>query len=135
MSRSSVRIGSVAPIEVDEIGEFSYNIVDLKQIGGMYMTDNTNDKNISGEVPSNLSNGSTDLVSNLAAAAASVDKSENSEEKDNFSMVWGAYKRQSAGVISDVKRKEQYLKPSVRKKMKSEAARRKRNKRNRNYGR
>lgn len=135
MSRSSVRIGSVAPIEVDKIGEFSYNVLNLKQIGGMYMTDNTNDKNISGEVPSDLSDGSTDLVSNLAAVAVSAGKSENSEEKDNFSMVWGAYKRQSAGVISDVKRKEQYLKPSVRKKMKSEAARRKRNKRNHNYGR
>jgi len=104
----------------------------------MYMVDNANDKNISGGVPSNLSSESSDLVSGLAAASASAEganKSENSEEKDNFSMVWGAYKRQSAGVISDVKRKEQYLKPSVRKKMKSEAARRKRNKRNHNYGR
>ena len=109
------------------------------------MVDNKSERNNIDGAPSDLQNETADsglgsssflsgkdstsnLVSNLAAATVASE----AEDKDNFSMVWGAYKKQSAGVISDVRRKEHYEKPSVRKKMKSEAARRKRNKRNRN---
>lgn len=83
---------------------------------------------------SNLQREKISVVAGLAATSVSGKFTNEKGEQDPFSLVWGAYKRQSAGVISDAKRKEMYLKPSVRKKLKSELARKKRNKRNRNFG-
>jgi len=58
---------------------------------------------------------------------------ENSKGESNS--VWSAFKRQSAGVISEYKRKTAYLSPSKKRKLKSEIARKKRHKRNHNFGR
>lgn len=67
-----------------------------------------------------------------SSAQSYVDSVEKTDERDGFSKVFSDYKRQSAGVISEAKKKEVYLKPSVRRKLKSELARKKRNKRNKN---
>lgn len=87
-----------------------------------------------GSSPSDLGREKISVVAGLAATSISGKFNNEKGEPDAFSIVWGSYKRQSAGVISDFKRKEMYLKPSVRKKLKSELARKKRNKRNRNFG-
>ncbi len=87
-----------------------------------------------GSSPSGLGRQKISVVAELAATSASGKFTNEKGEPDPFSLVWGAYKRQSAGVISDAKRKEMYLKPSVRKKLKSELARKKRNKRTNNFG-
>ena len=93
-----------------------------------------NDKNSEAfDSSSNLNPEKIPVVAGLAATSIVGKLKEEKGESDPFSLVWGAYKRQSAGVISDAKRKEMYLKPSVRKKLKSELARKKRNKRNRNF--
>ena len=72
--------------------------------------------------------------SDLSDSDGSGEKSSKSDNYDGFNKVFNDYRRRSAGVISEAKRKEAYLKPSVRRKVKSELARRKRNKRNRNSG-
>ena len=52
--------------------------------------------------------------------------------KDNFSRVFSAYKRQSAGVIKEYKNKQEYRSRSERKKLKAETARKRNAKRTRN---
>ena len=59
----------------------------------------------------------------------------DSDTKVESNSVWSAFKRQSAGVISEYKRKTTYLSPSRRRKLKAEIARKKRHKRNHNFGR
>ncbi|MBO6126950.1 MAG: 30S ribosomal protein S21 [Clostridia bacterium] len=86
-----------------------------------------------------LSNSSSGDSGNVGPVSSDLDESKTSEENkekdsehDNFIKVFSDYKRQSAGIISEAKKKEVYLKPSVRRKLKSELARKKRNKRNKN---
>lgn len=58
---------------------------------------------------------------------------QKADEHDGFSKIFSDYRRQSAGIVSEIKKKEVYLKPSVRRKLKSELARKKRNRRRKNY--
>ena len=68
----------------------------------------------------------------LDESKTSEENKEKDSERDNFVKAFSDYKRQSAGIISEAKKKEVYLKPSVRRKLKTELARKKRNKRNKN---
>lgn len=72
--------------------------------------------------------GSSDLGSSKTLEGSK----EKDDGSDNFTRVFSQYKRQSAGIISEAKQKEVYLKPSVKRKLKSELARKKRNKKNKN---
>lgn len=60
----------------------------------------------------------------IATAQEGEDKSKSSTE--NFSRAYNDFKRRSAGVISEFKSKNVYLKPSEKRKDKAEKARRKR---------
>ena len=97
----------------------------------MYMAfDNENNE----EMNQTVSDSETVDSSDPSDLSGSDEKSSKSDNYDGFNKVFNDYRRKSAGVISEAKRKEAYLKPSVRRKVKSELARRKRNKRNRNSG-
>lgn len=95
--------------------------------------DNDNNEEINLSVSDDETVDSSD-PSDLSDSDGSSEKSSKSDNYDGFNKVFNDYRRRSAGVISEAKRKEVYLKPSVRRKVKSELARRKRNKRNRNSG-
>lgn len=86
------------------------------------------------EMNQTVSDSETVDSSDPSDLSGSDEKSSKSDNYDGFNKVFNDYRRKSAGVISEAKRKEAYLKPSVRRKVKSELARRKRNKRNRNSG-
>ena len=86
------------------------------------------------EMNQTVSDSETVDSSDPSDLSGSDEKSSKSDNYDRFNKVFNDYRRKSAGVISEAKRKEAYLKPSVRRKVKSELARRKRNKRNRNSG-
>lgn len=95
--------------------------------------DDENNEEMNQTVSDNETVDSSD-PSDLSDSDGSGEKSSKSDNYDGFNKVFNDYRRRSAGVISEAKRKEAYLKPSVRRKVKSELARRKRNKRNRNSG-
>ncbi len=98
----------------------------------MCLDDQPNDGNIGSSVPSDLDEptGSGEKLDNLKIIEKNGEKA---DERDGFSKIFSDYRRQSAGIISEAKKKEVYLKPSVRRKLKSELARKKRNKKNKNY--
>ena len=98
----------------------------------MCFGDQPSDDNIGSSVPSDLdeSKVSEENSENLETTEENEKKT---DERDGFSKIFSDYRRQSAGVISEAKKKEVYLKPSVKRKLKSELARKKRNKKNKNY--
>lgn len=84
----------------------------------------------------NDDDASSSIPSDLDELKTSEENEENFEENikktdecDSFSKIFSDYRRQSAGIVSEAKKKEVYLKPSVRRKLKSELARKKRNRR------
>jgi ribosomal protein S21 len=101
----------------------------------MYFGDQPSDDNIGSSVPSGLDESkiSEENSENSENPEAVEENEKKSDERDGFSKIFSDYRRQSAGVISEAKKKEVYLKPSVRRKLKSELARKKRNRKNKNY--
>ena len=78
------------------------------------------------------------IQENSSLDAADVESTLKTESKyvepvkDNFSRVFSAYKRQSAGVIKEYKNKQEYRSRSERRKLKAETARKRYAKRARN---
>ena len=81
------------------------------------------------------------IQENSSLDAADVESALKTESKyvepvkDNFSRVFSAYKRQSAGVIKEYKNKQEYRSRSERKKLKAETARKRNAKRARSADR
>lgn len=61
-----------------------------------------------------------------------VDSDYRETPKDNFSRIFGAYKRQYAGVVKEYKSKQEYYSRSAKRKMKDENSRKRNAKRSRN---
>ena len=59
--------------------------------------------------------------------------SEYREPKDSFSKIFGAYKRQYAGVVKEYKSKQEYRSRSERRKLKDETSRKRTAKRSKNF--
>ena len=88
------------------------------------------------DVQENSSLDAVDVEGALKTESKYVESdSESSVAKDNFSRVFSAYKRQSAGVIKEFKNKQEYRSRSERKKLKAETARKRNAKRARSADR
>lgn len=96
----------------------------------MFLEDKLNNDDVNSSIPSDLDELKTS-EENLEESLE--ENAQEANEHDGFSKVFSDYRRQSAGIISEAKKKEVYLKPSVRRKLKSELARKKRNRRRKNY--
>lgn len=59
--------------------------------------------------------------------------SEYRESKDSFSKIFGAYKRQYAGVVKEYKSKQEYRSRSERRKLKDETSRKRTAKRSKSF--
>lgn len=91
---------------------------------------------LNNDVQENSSLDVADVESTLKTESQYVEPvNESSAVKDNFSRVFSAYKRQSAGVIKEFKNKQEYRSRSERKKLKAETARKRNAKRARNADR
>ena len=98
----------------------------------MYFGGQPSDDNIGSSVPSDLDESKI-LEENSENSENMEENEKKADERDGFSKIFSDYRRQSAGVIREAKNKEVYLKPSVKRKLKSELARKKRNRKNKNY--
>lgn len=91
----------------------------------MFTDNKLNDDDASSSIPSNLD----ELKTSEENEENFEENTKKTDECDGFSKIFSDYRRQSAGIVSEAKKKEVYLKPSVRRKLKSELARKKRNRR------
>lgn len=86
-------------------------VVSQKQVKSEVITTNNENSNVEKTDSQNVANGENP-------------KGDNSRQKESLESQLRRFKRQSSGIISEVRKREAYDKPSVKRKKKSKEARR-----------